>query len=103
MPPNIIPKNIHPLTSFKRNTNDFIEEMKSSGDPMVLTVNGKASLVVQDADAYQKLLDATETAETIAGIRRGLQDIDAGRVQPLQQAFAEIRKKHKIPRPASKS
>jgi len=98
MLPNIIPKNIHPLTSFKRRTNDFIEKMKSSGDPMVLTVNGKAKLIVQDADAYQKLLETLQAADATAGIQRGLNDIAAGRVQPLEASFSHLRRKHKIPR-----
>ena len=52
-----ISRDIHPLSSFKRNTTDFIAQMKQTGDPVVLTVNGKAALVVQDAAAYQKLLN----------------------------------------------
>lgn len=48
--------NIFPLTDFKRNTKDFLKRMKKSDSPLVLTVNGEAKLVVQDAESYQELL-----------------------------------------------
>lgn len=45
-------KNIHSLSDFKRNAKEFIERIKSTQSPMVLTVNGKAEVVVQDAHAF---------------------------------------------------
>lgn len=88
-----ISRDIHSLSSFKRNTLEFIEQMKQSGNPVVLTVNGKAELVVQDAQSYQKLLDTLERLETIAGIKRGLEDVEAGRTISLSKFEQEMRKK----------
>lgn len=102
MPPNITPNNIHPLTAFKRNTSEFVEQMHASGDPLVLTVNGKASVVVQDADAYQKLLESAEESEAIKGIQLGLRAIDEGRHQSSKKTLDAIRRKHKIPRRSAK-
>ncbi|MBD2335451.1 type II toxin-antitoxin system Phd/YefM family antitoxin [Calothrix sp. FACHB-156] len=79
---NII-RDIHSLSSFKRNTLEFIQQMKQTGKPVVLTVNGKAEVVVQDAESYQKLLDTLERLETIAGIKQGLDDVEAGRTMSL--------------------
>lgn len=56
-------EDIQSLSSFKRNTNEMIQQMKTKGNPLVLTVNGKAEIVVQDAAAYQKLLDKIEQLE----------------------------------------
>jgi len=53
-------EDIHALTEFKRNTNAFMTRMKKSRRPVVLTVNGKAELVVQNAASYQKLLERLE-------------------------------------------
>src|SRR4051812_33683747 len=90
-------KDIRSLSDFKRETAKLVERMKESGEPMVLTVNGKAKLIVQDAAAYQKLLEALDEAQAVQGIRRGLKDIEEGRTQSAQQAFAEIRKNRRIP------
>jgi prevent-host-death family protein len=93
-------KDITSLSDFKRNTSELMERMEESGEPMVLTVNGKAKLVVQDAASYQKLLDAMDYSDTVKGIARGLDDVKHGRTRPAAQAFAEIRKKHGIRRNA---
>jgi prevent-host-death family protein len=86
---------IRSLSDFKRNTVDLLDRIRKTGNPMVLTVNGKAELVVQDAEAYQALLDRVETLE---GIQRGVADVRAGRTRPAQQVFDKLRRKHGIPR-----
>lgn len=50
-------RDIQSLSTFKRNTNDLISQRVQTGSPMILTVNGKAEIVVQDAISYQQLLD----------------------------------------------
>jgi len=92
---NII-RDIHSLSSFKRNTSEFIQQMKETGQPVVLTVNGKAELVVQDAESYQKLLELLEQLETIAGIRKGLEDVDAGKTRPIEEFQQEMQQKYGI-------
>ncbi|WP_414624447.1 type II toxin-antitoxin system Phd/YefM family antitoxin [Calothrix sp. CCY 0018] len=91
-----ISRDIHSLSSFKRNTPSFIEQMKQTGEPVVLTVNGKAEIVVQDAESYQKLLDALERLEAIAGIKQGLEDVEAGRTVSMEGFEQEMRQKYDI-------
>jgi prevent-host-death family protein len=88
-------KDIRSLSDFKRNTVDLLERIRKTGNPMVLTINGKAELVVQDAEAYQALLDRVEALE---GIQRGVADVKAGRTKPAKQVFDTLRRKHGIPR-----
>lgn len=86
---------IRSLSDFKRNTVALLDRLRETGSPLVLTVNGKAEVVVQDAKAYQALLDRVETIE---GIQRGLADAKAGRTKPAKQVFDRLRRKHGIPR-----
>ena len=86
---------IRSLSDFKRNTTDLLDRLRKTGHPLVLTINGKAELVVQDAEAYQALLDRVEAIE---GIQRGLADVKAGRTKPAPRVFAGLRRKHGIPR-----
>ena len=67
-----ITKDIRPLTEFKRNTAAFVSHLEESGRPSVLTVNGKPSVVVMGAQAWQAMQDRVDHAETVAGIRDGL-------------------------------
>jgi hypothetical protein len=59
---------------------------------------GKDEIVVQDSAAYQKILDDLDELEGIAGIKRGLADVEDGRVTMLEKFEKEFRRKHALPR-----
>lgn len=89
-------RDIHSLTDFKKNTPEFLQQLKDTGEPVVLTINGKAELVVQDAASYQKLLDLAEEAKVVEGIRRGLEDMNAGRTISRDDFKKRVRKNRRI-------
>jgi PHD/YefM family antitoxin component YafN of YafNO toxin-antitoxin module len=91
-------KDIQPLTTFRRQSGAFLRQIKKSKRPVVLTVNGKAAAIVQDAGAYQKLLDIAARSDVYEAIRQGIEDAASGRTRPAKEAFALIRRKHGIPR-----
>jgi len=91
-------RDIHPLTDFKHRTPEFVEQLRTTGDPIVLTINGKAALVVQDAGSYQKLLDLAEASRVVDGIRQGLEDMRAGRGRPADEVLSDLRCDLGIPR-----
>jgi prevent-host-death family protein len=90
-------RDIQSLSSFKRNTAEFLKQIKETGEPLVLTINGKAEIVVQDAASYQELLDLRDRFEAIAGIRRGLRSMERGQGQPAEEVINRLRKKHNLP------
>jgi PHD/YefM family antitoxin component YafN of YafNO toxin-antitoxin module len=91
-----ISQDIRSLTDFKRHTAELTEQLKATGRPLVLTVNGKAELVVQDPASYQALLEAAELAATVEGIRRGLEQMERGEGRLAEDVFAEFRARHGI-------
>jgi prevent-host-death family protein len=93
-----ITEDIQALTTFRRNSAKVMRRLKETGRPLILTVNGKAEAVVQDAEAYQRLLDIAAEADASEGIRQGLEDTRKGRTWPARQVFDEIRTQHEIPR-----
>jgi prevent-host-death family protein len=56
--------NIQSLTDFKRNASSYVDRIRETKSPLVLTVNGKAAVVVQDATAFQASADRMELMET---------------------------------------
>jgi PHD/YefM family antitoxin component YafN of YafNO toxin-antitoxin module len=88
-------EDIRSLTDFQRNTKAHLKRLKSTGRPEVLTVNGKAELIVQNASAYEETLDA------IRGIQQALDEMAAGQGQPARKALDRTHAKHKIPRSPS--
>ncbi len=85
-------EDIRSLTDFQRHTKSHLRRLKTSGRPEVLTVNGKAELIVQDAAAFEDMLDA------IRGIQRGLDEMKAGKGEPARKVLDRIRAKYEIPR-----
>ena len=88
---------IHSLSDFQRNAKTHLKQMKKTGRPRILTINGKAELIIQDAKSYQKLLDAVERLEAIEGIQRGLASLQRGEGRPVEDALETLRKKYEIP------
>lgn len=81
---------INSLSNFKRNTSEFLEQLKETGKPIVLTINGKAELVVQDAGSYQKLLEIAERLETIEALKPAIEEMKAGKGESAEKVFAEL-------------
>lgn len=94
-----ISSDIQPLSSFKRDSVTLISQLKRTGRPVVLTINGKAEVVVQDTKSYQQMLDLVDQAEAVVGIRKGLASMARGEGIPAEEAFERLRKKYHIPRP----
>jgi prevent-host-death family protein len=99
-------RNIHSLTDFKRNANAYVEQLQATQLPLVLTVNGKAAVVVQEAGAFQSLIDRIKSieselqsfklAELRQDLRVGIEQLDRGQSTAytqdnLHELFDEIR------------
>ena len=84
-------RDINSLSNFKRNTSEFLRQLKATGHPVVLTINGKAELIVQDTASYQKLIELAEQAEKLEALRESIEDMRAGRVAPVEDMLAEMR------------
>jgi prevent-host-death family protein len=90
-------RDIQSLSVFKRDTAKFLKQMKKTGQPIVLTVNGKAAAVVHDPDSYQEFLREKDRQETIAAVNRGIADMKAGRTVPAEKVFHNLEKRFGIP------
>ncbi len=83
----------HSLSDFKRNTSKLVKQMEETGRPIVLTINGKAKLVVQNAASYQRMMEAIENAKTL----RALLDAKEGKGRPAEEFLEELRKQYGFP------
>src|SRR5690349_6624309 len=90
-------RDIMSLSTFKRDSNKVMRQMKKTKEPVVLTVNGRAAIVVQDAEAYQRLLDLKERTEVIETLRQRLASRGRKKGRPLDDFFSEFFAKNNIP------
>ena len=86
-----IKSDINSLSNFKRKTPEFLRQLKETGHPVVLTINGKAELVVQDTASYQKLIELAERVERMEALQASINDMRAGKVVPVEDMLAEVR------------
>jgi prevent-host-death family protein len=93
-----IANDIQSLTTFRRKSSQFLKQIKKTKRPIVLTVNGKAEAIVQDAAEYQRLLDIAARADVYEALRQSEDDIAHGRTRPAEEFFKEFRRRHGLPR-----
>jgi hypothetical protein len=58
---------------------------------------GQSTITAQNAHSDQPLPYTVEQAETIAGIKIGLESLARGEGVPAKTVFAQLRRKHNIP------
>jgi prevent-host-death family protein len=88
---------IHPVSDFSRKPAEHIKRLKETGRPEILTVNGKAELVIQSAKAYEEMVELLGTLEKIA---RAAKEHDEGPGISVDEFFREFEKKHGLKRDA---
>jgi prevent-host-death family protein len=91
-------REVRSVTEFQRNLKSYVGKLKKKKTPIVLTVNGRAELVVQDATSYQALLDRLESAEIVAACRESMAQFDRGEGIPLEEAMKSVREKLRVSR-----
>lgn len=93
---------VNSLTAFKRDTQGYLERIQKSGEPIALTINGKAAVVVQDAASYQDLVEKAQAAEKqafVQAVMEGIDDAKAGRTVDARTAVKKLAKKYNLPEP----
>ena len=78
------------LSTFKRDTTKLVRQKKKTKAPAVMSLSGKAELVMQDIESYEQLLDAKDRMEAIEGIKRGLHSMKSNAGKPAAEFFREF-------------
>ena len=81
---------IKPISYFKANAAEIIDELEEVGEPMIITKNGEAKAVVQDIVSYEK---TQETLALLKILALGNREIEEGRTRPATDVFTDLRKR----------
>ena len=84
----------HILTDFIHNHEEHTRRIKETGVPEVLTIDGRAEFVLQDADSYEALLETLRATEDLAAVRDGLEQAEKGLGRDAREVLTEIKYKH---------
>lgn len=86
-------RNIHALSDFVRNYKSHVSRLKKDRTPEILTINGKAEVVVLDVDSFQELMDKAERLETMEVFQEGraaAQRDEPAALEPLFHRLPEV-------------
>ena len=89
---------IRSLTEFVRHSKECVGKIKRKKSPMVLTVNGKAELVIQDVESYQAMIEKLDYVEMLEAMRQGLEEAERGESRPAGEVFKELSAKYGVSR-----
>jgi len=81
---------IYPVSDFNRKTSEHIKRVQETKKPEVLTVNGKAAVVMVDPESYDKLAQNQELLQTIKNIAIANDQHESGQTKPAKQVFQEL-------------
>lgn len=85
---------IKPISYLKANAAEIVRNLGEGREPLVITQNGEAKVVIQDIESYE------QTQETMAMLKilaLGNRQIEEGRVRPLAEVVARLRERHESP------
>lgn len=90
MRPLRVSDDIVPVSELKSRVSEWLRRVAESGEPLVITQNGKAAGVLLAPRSYDRLV---ERAHLVAAVEQGLGDSEAGRLRPHDEVVAEARRR----------
>ncbi|MEO6277847.1 type II toxin-antitoxin system Phd/YefM family antitoxin [Roseateles sp.] len=80
---------VKPISHLKSHAAEIVKTISETGEPMLITQNGEAKLVVMDVASYER---QQETMALLKLLALGKRDIEQGRVRDADDVFAELDK-----------
>lgn len=81
---------IKPISYLKTHASEIVRTLADRGEPLVITQNGEAKVVLQDTDSFET---TQETMALLKILARGNRQIEAGRVEPAADVMARVRER----------
>lgn len=90
-------RDIQTVSEFKQNASKLVKQVQHTKQPLVLTVNGRPAVVLQDVETYQAMADQREYDLTVAAIKEALVDFEnRDNWSTHEEVFAELRERNGI-------
>ena len=86
---------VKPISYVKAHAADIILNITESRTPIIITQNGEATAVLQDIASYEEIQESLALLKILAISRK---DVEEGRMEPVEQVFADLREEIKMRR-----
>ena len=81
---------IKPISYLKAHTAAIVRTLKDKQEPLIITQNGEAKVVMQDIESYEQM---QETVALLKILALGSRQIEAGQVQPASDVIAQLQER----------
>ncbi len=79
---------IKPISYLKAHAAEIVRTLSVQGEPLVITQNGEAKVVLQDIESYEQ---TQETMALLKILALGTRQIEEGKVQPARDVVQRLR------------
>jgi prevent-host-death family protein len=81
---------IKPISYLKAHASEIVRKLNEHREPLVITQNGEAKVVIQDIESYEQ---TQETMALLKILALGTRQIEGGNVQPAQNVIKQLRER----------
>ena len=92
--PLSLTEDVKTVSAVKKNLRAVLEQVRDTGRPVVVTVNGKPDAVLIDVDTYERKLKSLNLVSLLAESEL---DIRQGRTRPASAFLKDFKRAKKIP------
>ena len=85
-------EDVQPVSEFRANAAKFVQQVRETRRPLVLTQHGKSAAVLLDVDEYERMVG---TIELLRDVQEAERQIDAGQVVDHDEAMAALLEKYR--------
>ncbi len=83
-------QDVRPITEFRANASAMLDQIQTTGRPVILTQHGRSAAVLLDVAAYEKLLDELTL---LRDVKRAEAQIARGKTVPHAAVARRLRAK----------
>lgn len=83
---------IKPISYLKANAAEIVRNLGKEREPLVITQNGEAKVVIQDIESYEQTQEALALLKILA---LGNRQVEKGKVQPADEVINRLRTRKK--------
>lgn len=86
----LLSESVKPISYIKAHAAEVLDDIAKTRNPVIITQNGQAKAIIQDLCSYEETQESLAMLKVVAA---GEKAVEEGRVKPIDEAFAEIRRR----------
>ena len=84
---------IKPISYLKAHAADIVRKLGEHREPLIITQNGEAKVVLQDIESYEQ---TQETMALLKILALGMRQIEEGKVLPAEDVIKRLRERQEV-------